>query len=272
MFYNGLNVTNLAALKTGSFGPRTIESGDTIGIALHRTRDNVSKTIFYFNNRCLGVGFNLKYYDCATEDDDVFYPCISVTGKATVKYTAPKIIPSLMDRQPETLNDKKDKFSGDWIVMLASTGPSWGSQELPLPNPVFVDVNGDCDFTNNDIIISFTSTTNGEEKFNEEGFLLLSYRISIKVANRFNTTMTIVDMKDNYGDTIEKIGPVSCSAAPMRLTPSPELEFTTLYKVKSVSSTQHGDGPNDTIIMTGTEAELICERYEEEFDPVTSYS
>ena len=36
MFYNGLNVTNIAALQIGAFGPRAIQAGDTIGVALHR--------------------------------------------------------------------------------------------------------------------------------------------------------------------------------------------------------------------------------------------
>ena len=231
MFYNG-NLTNgSAGLRTG-FGP-FLKAGDTVGSYLIRDNNTV-KVVFYLNGRCLGPGFVIS----ASCTDEVFYPCLHLDGKAKVTYSAPKTFPSVVEREPATFDDP---YSGDWLLKKATTGPEL--HELPLPEDA-------------KIVLGFGNKDGGG-----------TYRLSIKVANTFNTSVKIVGKMEAY-DKIE-VGPAMAT----RMMPPPDLEpverfmeegLETLYKM-IVS----GDG---SLILTGPAAEMICERYEKSFDPVTSYA
>ena len=96
MFYNG-NITNGSALKVSSFGDRLKNVGDKLGVYLLRndSEQHTIKVIFYLNGRCLGVGFDIP----STTSNDIFYPCLHLDGKATIKYTSPSSFPLTIDRQ-----------------------------------------------------------------------------------------------------------------------------------------------------------------------------
>ena len=228
LFYNGNLANGSAGLRMG-FG-KFLKTGDTVGSYLVREDDNATvKIVFYLNGRCLGPGF-------VVPSTDAFYPCLHLDGKAKVTYSAPASFPSVVHREPATYNDA---YSGDWILNKAMTGPEL--HELPLP-------------AESKIILSFGDINDG------------MYRLSIKVANTFNTSVKIVGKMEAF-DKIE-VG----SAMATRMMPPPVLEpverfmeegLETLYKM-IVS----GDG---NLILTGPAAEMICERYEKSFEPVTSY-
>ena len=225
------NLTNGSAGLRMGFGP-FLKAGDTVGSYLIRDNNTV-KVVFYLNGRCLGPGFVIS----TSSTDDVFYPCLHLDGKAKVTYSAPVDFPSVIEREPATFDDP---YSGDWLLKKAMTGPEL--HELPLPEETKVVLG----FGNND----------------DSG----TYCLSIKVANTFNTSVKIVGKMEAF-DKIE-VGPAMAT----RMMPPPDLEpverfmeegLETLYKM-----TVSGDG---SLILTGPAAEMICERYEKSFDPVTSY-
>ena len=231
LFYNG-NLTNGSAGLRMGFG-KFLNAGDTVGSYLVRDDENTMvKVVFYLNGRCLGPGFVIP-----SSSTDVFYPCLHLDGKAKVTYSAPASFPTVIDRERATY---RDAYSGDWILNKAMTGPEL--HELPLPAEA-------------KIILSFGDIDN-------DGM----YRLSIKVANTFNTSVKIVGQMEAF-DKIE-VGPAMAT----RMMPPPTLELVerfmeegleTLYKM-IVS----GDG---NLILTGPAAEMICKRYEKTFEPVTSY-
>ena len=230
LFYNG-NLSNGAAGLRMGFG-KFLKAGDTVGSYLVREDDNATvKVVFYLNGRCLGPGFVVP-----SSGTDVFYPCLHLDGKAKVTYSAPTSFPSIVDRESAKSNDA---YSGDWLLKQAMTGPEL--HELPLPDEA-------------KIILSFGDNNDG------------MYRLSIKVANTFNTSVKVVGKMEAF-DKIE-VGPAMAT----RMMPPPVLEpverfmeegLETLYKM-IVSD----DG---NLILTGPAAEMICERYEKTFEPATSY-
>ena len=283
MFYNGLNVTNITALQIGAFGPRAIQAGDTIGVALHRKTEKTEEvidTIFYFNQRCLGSGYHLVFQDGGTKDDGViYYPSISITGKATLHYTAPNSIPLILERQPATFH-KEDKYSGEWrVTQVAWTGPEL-PHRLVLPEPLLAELAAE----NNNITIHFAARGGTDNDASEENDANSAsyYHVSIKVANRFQTSLTITgrtrENSDSECDTIE-VGRVGAT----RMLPPPELavwevfmstQFETLDKMRillNTTTTNDTTTTTTTLIMTGPTAELHCQRYVQSFVPVTSY-
>jgi hypothetical protein len=229
LFYNGNLSNGSAGLRMG-FGS-FLKEGDTVGCFLIRDNDGTTaKVVFYLNGRCLGPGFAIP--SCT----DAFYPCLHLDGKAKVTYSVPTSFPSVVDREPAKHDDP---YSGDWLLKRAMTGPEL--HELPLPEEA-------------NIVLSFGDNDGG------------MYRLSIKVANTFNTSVKVVGKMEEF-DKIE-VGPAMAT----RMMPPPILEpveqfveggLETLYKM-IVS----GDG---NLVLTGPVAEMICERYEKSFDPVTSY-
>ena len=232
LFYNG-NLTNGSAGLRMGFG-KFVKAGDTVGSFLIRDDEDGNSTVkvvFYLNGRCLGPGFVVP-----SSAADVFYPCLHLDGKAKVTYSAPASFPTVVDREPAKYDDA---YSGDWLLKKAMSGPEL--HELPLPEEAKV-------------ILSFGDKNDGV------------YRLSIKVGNTFNTSVKIVGKMEAF-DKIE-VGPAMAT----RMMPPPILEpverfieegLETLYKM-IVSD----DG---NLILTGPAAEMICERYEKTFEPVTSY-
>eukprot|EP00563_Minutocellus_polymorphus_P018804 CAMPEP_0197716108 /NCGR_PEP_ID=MMETSP1434-20131217/1115_1 /TAXON_ID=265543 /ORGANISM="Minutocellus polymorphus, Strain CCMP3303" /LENGTH=325 /DNA_ID=CAMNT_0043300415 /DNA_START=32 /DNA_END=1009 /DNA_ORIENTATION=- len=230
MFYNG-NLTNGSAGLRMGFGA-FLKAGDTVGSYLIRDADDATvKIVFYLNGRCLGPGFVIP--SCT----DVFYPCLHLDGKAKVTYSAPASFPSVIDREPSTFDDP---YSGDWLLKQVMTGPEL--QELPLPDEA-------------KIVLGFGDNDGG------------TYRLSIKVANTFNTSVKIVGKMEAF-DKIE-VGP----AMSTRMMPPPILEPMEQFLGEGLETLckmiVSADG---NLILTGPAAEMICERYEKSFDPVTSYN
>lgn len=112
MFYNG-NLTNgSAALNTG-WGPY-IQVGDTIGVMVMKSSNNVLRVLFYKNQQCLGTGFELANINSNT----IFYPCLHVSGTVKVKVEYPSQLPTNIE--PETT--PPTGFTGDWELQEAYDG------------------------------------------------------------------------------------------------------------------------------------------------------
>lgn len=229
LFYNG-NLTNGSAGLRMGFGT-FLKAGDTVGSCLVREDDASAKVVFYLNGRCLGPGFVVP-----SSSTDVFYPCLHLDGKAKVTYSAPASFPSVVDREPAKYNDS---YSGDWLLKKAMIGPEL--HELPLPDEVR-------------IILSFGDVNDG------------LYRLSIKVANTFNTSLKIVGKMEAF-DKID-VGPAMAT----RMMPPPVLEPVERFMEEGLETLHKMIVSDDgNLILTGPAAEMICERYEKAFEPVTSY-
>mmetsp|Transcript_13102 Transcript_13102/g.28425 ORF Transcript_13102/g.28425 Transcript_13102/m.28425 type:complete len:321 (+) Transcript_13102:138-1100(+) len=229
MFYNG-NVTNGSAGLRIGFGDHPKKSGDRVGVYLLRNGSEC-RVVYYINGRCLGAGFAVT-----SSADTTFYPCLHLDGRGTVNYSAPASFPTTTDRESATFGDA---YSGEWVLSKAQTGPEL--HDLPLPEDA-------------KIVLSFALVEPN------------AYRLSIKVANTFNTSVKLVGKMESF-DKIE-IGPAMAT----RMMPPPPLQpvesfveqgLSTLYKM-IVSET-------GSLVMTGPAAEMICARYEKTFEPVTSY-
>ena len=248
-FYNG-NITNGSAGLIIGFG-KYIKEGDVVGVYQQRisSSDNGDTNnsnrqcniIFYINGRCLGAGFSL-----ADTNSEKYYPCLHVSGKATVKYSVPPSTPTMVfDREQEAGNEG-DTYSGDWQIEQAFVGPELG--ELPLPE------GGSRPF-----------------KVSLEKVESSSYRISVRIGNSISTAFTITGKMDEAFDQIE----LAQGCISTRMMPRPELRE--LEKLVCSALDHDGgtrkiivSGDDGTLILTGPTTEIICSRYEASFEPVTS--
>ena len=227
MFYNG-NVTNGSAGLRMGFGDFP-KSGDRVGVYLLRSGSEC-RVVYYINGRCLGAGF------AVTSAGTTFYPCLHLDGKGTVNYSAPASFPTTTDRESATFGDA---YSGDWLLLKALTGPEL--HDLPLPDDA-------------KIVLSFALVEPS------------TYRLSIKVANTFNTSVKLVGKMENF-DKIE-IGPAMAT----RMMPPPPLQSVETFVERGLSTLYKMIvGETGNLVMTGPAAEMICTRYEKTFEPVTSY-
>ncbi|CAB9531075.1 expressed unknown protein [Seminavis robusta] len=114
MFYNG-NLTNGSGALKVSWGPR-FEVGDAVGV---RVSPGESLTVtFYKNGECLGTGFRLS------NNTTTFYPCLHVSGSASLSVEVPEALPSTELSTPNVTG-----FYGDWKLDKAWDG------ENPLTIP-----------------------------------------------------------------------------------------------------------------------------------------
>eukprot|EP00568_Trieres_chinensis_P011360 CAMPEP_0183301720 /NCGR_PEP_ID=MMETSP0160_2-20130417/7746_1 /TAXON_ID=2839 ORGANISM="Odontella Sinensis, Strain Grunow 1884" /NCGR_SAMPLE_ID=MMETSP0160_2 /ASSEMBLY_ACC=CAM_ASM_000250 /LENGTH=305 /DNA_ID=CAMNT_0025464391 /DNA_START=67 /DNA_END=984 /DNA_ORIENTATION=- len=227
MFYNG-NLTNGSAGLLIDFGDRP-SVGDKIGVFVERSTDGV-KVIFYLGKRCLGAGFHLD------GENDVFFPCLSVTGLAVVKYGAPKIFPCETNRQAAKFSDS---YCGDWTLKKAFEGPEL--VEKPIPE----DAN----------IILRLSLEDGDR-----------YALSLKVGNKMHTTLKLSGKLDAF-DTIE-VGMLSST----RMLPPPELfDMESFLSTNLPNLHKMIVGEDGILIMTGEAQELHWGRHQEEFQPLREY-
>mmetsp|Transcript_35108 Transcript_35108/g.65058 ORF Transcript_35108/g.65058 Transcript_35108/m.65058 type:complete len:340 (+) Transcript_35108:146-1165(+) len=242
-FYNG-NITNGSAGLIIGFGDH-IKEGDVVGVYQKRSNigedDNTPKCniIFYLNGRCLGAGFSVD------DNNEKFYPCLHISGNATVSFSIPPS-PTIFERE-QKVNSHGDPYSGDWAIEQAFLGP--GLSELPIAN------------RNSRFIVSF------EKVDATSSASAVQYQLAIKICNSFWTSFTIVGKMEEF-DKIELTG----HCASTRMMPSPDCGVME----QLVSSALSSDGglkklivsESGQLLMSGPTAELICSRFIETFEPV----
>lgn len=236
-FYNG-NITNGIAGLTIGFG-KYISEGDVVGVYLQRVQDDAGgkcNIIFYINGRCLGAGFSLD------DKNEKFFPCLHVSGSATVTYSVPSS-PTVFMREQEVHNNN-DPYSGDWAINQAFHGPELSV--LPLPE-------------NSTLKVSF-------EKIEAQ-----AYRLSVKIANSMRTSFKITGKMEAFDKIAFQGGCMST-----RMMPSPDFEKVEQF-IESAVDRKGGFqkmiiSEDGKLIMSGPTAEMICSRFVETFEPVRSIS
>jgi len=248
-FYNG-NITNGSAGLILGFGS-PIKSGDTIGVYLHR-ESGPCRVIFYHNHRCLGDGFSLAVIN------DVLYPCLHLSGKATVKFPMPARdnFPTIFQREEVVHDHVNDPYSGKWVIEQALKGPD--------PHELFLPSNSKFIFT----IAKIDKTpSNGN---------MQQYQLHIKICNSFRTSFR-TEGKIDSRDKIEAFGPCMCTL----MLPSPECAMIEGF-IQSAIKSDNGvcmecfrtitKGEGEKLVLSGPTAEIKCTRYVEVFEPVESIS
>mmetsp|Transcript_21464 Transcript_21464/g.38455 ORF Transcript_21464/g.38455 Transcript_21464/m.38455 type:complete len:340 (+) Transcript_21464:149-1168(+) len=244
-FYNG-NITNGSAGLIIGFGDR-IKEGDVVGVYQKRSNigedDNSPKCniIFYLNGRCLGAGFSVD------DSNKKFYPCLHLSGNATVSFTIPPS-PTIFERE-QKVNSHGDPYSGDWAIEQAFLGPELG--ELPITD------------RRSKFKVSF------EKVDAPSSASAVQYQLAIKICNRFWTSFTMVGKMEEF-DKIEFTG--HCASTRMR----PSRDCQDMEQL--VSSSLSSDGglkklivsESGQLIMSGPTAEFRCSRFIEAFKPVRS--
>mmetsp|Transcript_5433 Transcript_5433/g.7863 ORF Transcript_5433/g.7863 Transcript_5433/m.7863 type:complete len:315 (+) Transcript_5433:50-994(+) len=227
MFYNG-NLTNGSAGLTIGFGDKP-KKGDKIGVYLIGN-DTSMEIVFYVNGTCLGTGFRLD-----KAPNDVFYPCLHLSGSAVVHFSAPKEFPDTINRESPK---NSDKYIGDWALKQAFAGPELG--EFPLP-------------AGKQCILSFSSDGSS------------TYQLNIKLGNSIFTTVAITGKMENF-DKIE-IEEVSST----KMMPPPDIYKVECFLAESLPKMFKMIVSDRDLIMTGATAEFICSPHEKKFDPLKSY-
>ena len=239
-FYNG-NITNGSAGLIIGFG-KYIKEGDTVGVLYQQApADRKCNIIFYINGRCLGTGFSLD-----EEEHKRYYPCLHLSGNATVKYSSLPP-PTVFEREQQQACEQDDVYSGDWQIEQAFEGPELGQVQLPEGSSFKVSL----------------------EKISSSEFSV-QYRLSIKIGNSISTSFAIVGKMEEAFDKIELAN--GCMST--KMMPRPELrQLENLV----LTALEHDGGiqkiivtEDEKLIMTGPTAEIICSRYNETFEPVTS--
>jgi hypothetical protein len=110
MFYNG-NLTNGSGALQVGWGP-SYEAGDSVGVQVTPGSDALEVS-FYKNGECLGTGFRLP------KSKATFYPCLHISGSASLRTEAPPELPST-----EVSASTATGFYGDWKLDKAWDGES----------------------------------------------------------------------------------------------------------------------------------------------------
>jgi len=230
LFYNG-NVSNGSAALIVGFGEYPKE-GDKVGVYAQRISAQEIMVAFYINNRCLGTAFKLSNLG----ENDIFFPSINVSGHATIRYSAPEILPTVMTREAQIYTD----YSGEWKLMRAFVGPELG--EYPLPS-------------GGEIIATFDEFSSGN-----------GYALSVHVQNNMSTRIKLIGEKIDGFDKI-KISDRIASTMMAPLPPWDKVETIILDKLPDIyKMTMTPD-----LIMIGPTAEFQFQRYLKSFEPLTSY-
>lgn len=230
LFYNG-NVHDGSAALINSFGDYPKE-GDKLGVYLRRDPSSADLLVaFYINGLCIGTAFQLSGTDAK---NDIYYPCISVSGGATIDYGAPEFVPSVITREVPVFTD----YTGEWKLVQAFAGPELG--QYPLPSK-------------GNIIFSFGDFTDGE------------YPLRISMVNTVATSVAVVGKLDSF-DAI-KIDEHLMSTMMAPLEPWDEVES---FIEDSLLDLRKMIIESKTLIMSGPTSEFALERYVNTFDPITT--
>mmetsp|Transcript_21955 Transcript_21955/g.36326 ORF Transcript_21955/g.36326 Transcript_21955/m.36326 type:complete len:319 (+) Transcript_21955:98-1054(+) len=228
MFYNG-NVTNGSAALTVSFGDH-VKASDKVGVLIERESSEAVQAVFYLNNICLGPAFRLESIDA----NEIFYPCIHVTGEATVDYSVPLKLPVTTNRQS---SHQQGSYIGDWKLEKLFTGPEL--HEFPLPE-------------GHDIILIFKGGP-------------ANFRFSAKVGNTIGCQIEVEGKQEAF-DKI-KVGPVMGT----KMMPPPALQAVESLINESLPILCKMIISDSSLIMTGATVELNASRYSKMFEPLTKY-
>jgi SPRY domain len=108
VFYNG-NLTNGSGALQVNWGPM-FEAGDSVGVQVAPGSDALEVS-FYKNGECLGTGFRLP------KTTETFYPCLHISGSASLRIEAPPELPSR-----EVSTSTATGFFDDWRLEKAWDG------------------------------------------------------------------------------------------------------------------------------------------------------
>lgn len=168
---------------------------------------------------------------------DSLFPCLHTDGKAEVIVRVPNSFPAIEVRQSASY---ADPYSGTWKLCKAFRGPELG--EFPLPRGS---------------LFTFKFDFTGENVYN----------LTLKIGNTMRTRM-IVEGKIDQFDKISVNAPVSTRMLPNLETAETERFLAVaLPDLSKMIVSENGD-----LVLTGATAELICQRYEETIEPLTSYN
>jgi len=230
LFYNG-NIHDGSAALIDSFGDYPKE-GDTLGVYLRRDPSSADLLVaFYINGRCIGTAFQLSGKDAK---NDIYYPCIAISGAVTIDYGAPEFVPSVITREVPVFTD----YTGEWKVVQAFVGPELG--QYPLPSE-------------GNIIFSFGDFTDGE------------YPLSVSMVNTVSTSVAVVGKLDSF-DAI-KIDERLMSTMMAPLEPWDKVEA---FIEDSLLDLRKMIIESKTLIMSGPTSELSLERYVKTLDPIST--
>lgn len=229
MFYNG-NVTNGSSALIVDFGENPA-TGGTVGVYICRNAVEL-RILFYCNSRCLGTAFQLSEEEC----DNIFVPCIQVSGEVELVYSAPDQLPTSTEREHPKFSDS---YLGKWKLYEAYSG----SDQIPVNIPTDVDT------IFNMLPGKFRNT----------------YALGVKVANQIHATIEKVAVADEY-DQI-KIGPVMST----RMMPPTHLLELERYLAESLPKLHKMRVSNETLILVGTTVQMKCTAFYETFLPSRHY-
>lgn len=274
-FYNG-NITNGSAGLIVGFG-KSIKSGDTVGVyqqheeeeggddeaaGRRRRRRRRCNIIFYHNGTCLGAGFSLE----GVNDNEKFYPCLHLSGNAEVEYSVPSSPPTVFQREQQEPQKHDDPYNGEWMIVQAFSGPELG--ELPLPEKSRFKVSLER--------VDTTPSSSDGDGDGDSGETSAQYGIYVKISNSLRTSFSITgnEMEGSLlFDEIKFTG--HCTGTRMR--PSPEFQEMEYFIQSALSDDDDGgfkkmiiSGEEGQLVMSGPTAEIICSRFVEMFEPVTS--
>jgi len=243
MFYNG-NVTNGAAALIVGFGDSHLVQGDTVGVRWSREGSGGGATtalFIYVNGQCLGAAFRLA---CDEKKHACFFPCMHVSGKASVLYTVPEDMPTVMDREHPVPKD--DKYRGKWKLEQAVSGPERGKYEIPQNHDVV-------------LLLALAESSSPTRR---------TYHLSIKLGNTLRTSLHITDKLESF-DSVA----VSPRIMSTRMMPPPQL-----YKLETFVSTalptihKMTIRPEDaSLIMVAPGAEFTFRRFLNSFRVLSKY-
>mmetsp|Transcript_52617 Transcript_52617/g.111750 ORF Transcript_52617/g.111750 Transcript_52617/m.111750 type:complete len:332 (-) Transcript_52617:55-1050(-) len=244
-FYNG-NITNGSAGLIIGFGDR-INEGDVVGVYQQRSISGEGDTsrkcsiLFYHNGRCLGAGFSLH------ENDEKLYPCLHLSGSATVTFSIPPP-PSAFERE-QTIQSHDDLYGGDWAIEQSFVGPELG--ELPIP--------AESKFRVTFERVDAPSSTESKVR----------YQLFIKISNSFRTSLVITGK-------VEAFHKIEFDGHCMTTRKRPRPAFQKMEQLIQSALSKDGGcnklviSEQGQLIMSGPTAEIICSRFVEAFEPVQS--
>jgi len=222
MFFNG-NLTNGSAALMTNWGPR-FKVGDSLGVRV--TPGNKSLDVTYFRNGAsIGTGFRLA------NNMAVFYPCLHVSGSASLELAFPPELPSI-----EIPAVEPSGFFGDWKLEKAWNGET----EIDIPRKLI------------QLVLAEDETS--------PNYLQMSF----KVGNSLNGRAKFV--KENESFMTIECGPFMST----RMMPPPELlPLETFLGSKKITNLTLQD--NATLVLSGPEMKTEWSRYVRNPQPLSNY-
>ena len=240
MLYNNFNLVNIGYLISMGY-TKNIGNYGKVGTLLERTQDSID-VYFYHNGRCLGCGFKLTDRKSL---DKVWYPCISLSGNQTIRFSFPKIAP--VGRQRENLRSD-DPYKGDWDLIRIKELNS--SLEVALVSEVGIKLDRD---RADDMEISF----------------------NFKVLNIHHGSLILrgnPKTEDDFEEvTVKGFRSTMMGGPPDKMAFEREMSFffASVTRLKSLDDNQE-NFPR-VLLMKGPNVELYLQEKQEKFEPAHYY-